>query len=147
MRALAQGAATRRYRRLSQGYLQRNEGVTPVAAPTVVLVVEDESILRCAVAQALRDAGFDVVERGTADEAVTYAGGGGRVDVVFTDIQLPGRLNGWDVAEHFRAVRPEVRIIYTSGNSVDRSRRVANSLFFDKPYDPTAVARACVQRP
>jgi two-component system, response regulator PdtaR len=120
--------------------------VTSVAAPTLVLVVEDEALLRYAIAQALRDAGFEVVERATAEEAVSYAGAGGRVDVVFTDIQLPGRFNGWDVAEQFRAVNADVTIIYTSGNSANRSRRVTGSLFFDKPYDAAAVVQACRQR-
>jgi CheY-like chemotaxis protein len=144
MRASAQGAAARRYRRYPHSS-KKEPGVTTVAAPTVVLVVEDEAILRNAIAQALHDAGFAVVESGTANEAVSYAGGGGRVDVVFTDIQLPGRFNGWDVAERFRAANTDVTIIYTSGNSVDRSRRVAGSLFFDKPYDVAAVVQACQQ--
>ena len=68
---------------------------------------------------------------------------GRRVDVVFTDIQLAAKRNGWDVAEQFRAARADVEIIYASGNSLDRSRRVADSLFFDKPYDAAAVVRAC----
>jgi CheY-like chemotaxis protein len=119
--------------------------VTSIAALTVVLVVEDEGMLRYAIAHALRDTGFAVLESGTADEAVSYAAAGGRVDVVFTDIQLPGRFNGWDVAERFRAVNADVTIIYTSGNSVDRSRRVPGSFFFDKPYDPLAVVQACGQ--
>ena len=119
--------------------------MTSIAALTVVLVVEDERMLRYAIAHALRDAGFAVLESGTADEAVSYAAAGSRVDVVFTDIQLPGRFNGWDVAERFCAVNADVTVIYTSGNSVDRSRRVAGSLFFDKPYDPSAVVQACGQ--
>jgi hypothetical protein len=65
------------------------------------------------------------------------------IHVVFTDIQLAGQLTGWDVAEQFRAVRPEAAVIYASGNSVDRSRRVGGSLFFDKPYVPAHVVETC----
>ena len=54
-----------------------------------------------------------------------------------------GALSGWDVAEQFRAVRLGMPIIYTSGNLVDRSRGVAGSLFFDKPYRPVAIIEAC----
>ena len=68
-----------------------------------------------------------------------------RVDIVFTDIQLAGSICGWEVAERVHAVRPEVRIAYASGNSVDRTRRVAGSLFFNKPYDPEDVVKACRQ--
>ena len=109
----------------------------------VVLVVEDEWAVRCMIAQELRSAGCDVLEASTAEAAIAYLQAGHRVDVVFTDIQLAGALSGWDVAEQFRAVRADVPIIYTSGNSVDRSRRVADSLFFEKPYSPDTVVEAC----
>jgi CheY-like chemotaxis protein len=115
------------------------------ATPMVVLVVEDEWLLRDAIVHELRNAGCEVVESGTAEEAIAHARAGRRIDVVFTDIQLVGKLDGWDVAEQFRAVRADVPIIYTSGNSVDRARRVADSLFFDKPYDAAAIVRACRQ--
>jgi len=68
---------------------------------------------------------------------------GDRVDVVFTDIQLAGVLSGWDVAEQFRAVRTDMPIIYTSGNLVDRDRRVIGSLFFEKPYRADVIVEAC----
>jgi CheY-like chemotaxis protein len=112
----------------------------------VVLVVEDEALLRYAIAEALREAGFDVVESGTADHAITQLGLARDINVVFTDIQTPGHLSGWDVAEQFRAANAAVMIIYTSGNAPDRSRRVADSLFFDKPYDVPDVVRACGRR-
>jgi hypothetical protein len=62
---------------------------------------------------------------------------------VVTDIQLAGVLNGRDVAEQCRAVRADMPIIYTSGNSVDRSRKVVDSVFFEKPYRPAAIIEAC----
>jgi CheY-like chemotaxis protein len=121
----------------------KEQGMRSSAMPTVVLVVEDEWLLRDTIACELRDAGCEVIESRTAEDAIAHAGR--QVDVVFTDIQLPGQLDGWDVAERFRAADADVVIIYTSGNSADRSRRVSDSLFFNKPYDTAAVVQACEQ--
>ncbi len=85
----------------------------------------------------------DVLEARSAEGAIAYLQAGHRIDVVFTDIQLAGELTGWDVAERSRAAGVDVAVIYASGNSLDRSRRVANSLFFEKPYEPAAVVEAC----
>jgi two-component system OmpR family response regulator len=116
----------------------------PDGAPTVVLVVEDNPLLRCVVVHKLRCAGCEVLEASTGEDALARLHAGRRVDVVFTDIQLAGRLSGWDVAEQFRAAHADLPIIYTSGNSVDRSRRVPDSLFFNKPYLPSEVVAAVV---
>jgi CheY-like chemotaxis protein len=86
-------------------------------------VVEDEWAVRCLIAQQLRDGGWDVLQATTAEDAIKCLQRGDRVDIVFTDIQLAGVLNGWDVAEQFRAVRADMPIIYTSGNSVDPTFR------------------------
>ena len=107
-----------------------------------VLVVEDEGLVRDVIAEALRVVGWRVFEVNTAERAIALIPEP-RIDLVFTDIQLAGVLCGWDVAEQFRAVRANLPIIYTSGNSPDRSRRVAGSLFFDKPYQPDDVVEAC----
>jgi CheY-like chemotaxis protein len=119
--------------------------VSPTAAPCVVLVVEDDVLVGAAIAEDLRSAGCEVLVSRTAEDAIAHARGNGRIDVVFTDIQLAGDLDGWDVADEFRAVNPEVPILYTSGNAADRSRRVANSLFFEKPYNLAAVVQACAR--
>ena len=113
----------------------------PTGTPLVVLVVEDEWLVRDAIAQALRSAGSKVLETRSAEDAIAHLEAGQQVDVVFTDIQLAGSLSGWDVAEQFRTARAEMPIIYASG--IDRSRRVAGSLFFDKPYDATSIVAAC----
>ena len=111
----------------------------------VVLVVEDEWAVRSLIAFELRSAGWDVLQAATAEEAIMCLRRGDRVDVVFTDIQLAGVLSGWDVAEQFRAVRADMPIIYTSGNSVDRARRVVGSLFFEKPYLADVIVEACAR--
>jgi two-component system OmpR family response regulator len=111
----------------------------------VVLVVEDEALLLYSVAHALRNDGCLVLEARTGEEAIAHLDVAKRVDVVFTDIQLSGPLSGWDVAEACRSSRPDMPVIYTSGNAADRRRAVAGSRFFDKPYDAASVVRACRQ--
>lgn len=117
--------------------------MSPSGKSRVILVVEDEWIVRETIAEALRGEGWSILEASTAEEAIALAQAGQRIDLVFTDIQLAGHLSGWDVAEQVRAVQADVPIIYASGNSIDRSRRVADSLFFDKPYRPDAILEAC----
>jgi CheY-like chemotaxis protein len=117
--------------------------VRPSGTPRSVLVVEDEWLVRDLIVQNLRAADWQVLQTGTAEDAIAHAQARRSIDVVFTDIQLAGPLTGWDVAEEFRAVRADVPIIYASGNVVDRSRRVPNSLFFEKPYELFEIVEAC----
>jgi CheY-like chemotaxis protein len=68
---------------------------------------------------------------------------GCEVDVVLTDIQLAGPMNGWQVAHAARTAKPGLPVIYASANAPDPLRRVEGSLFFDKPYDPVQIVEAC----
>jgi CheY-like chemotaxis protein len=108
-----------------------------------VLVVEDELLLRLGTAEYLRHCGFTVLEADTADKAIAMCRAGVEPDVLLTDINLNGLGDGWDVAEEFRAAHPDIGIVYTSGNSADRSRRVPGSFFFNKPYEGSDIADAC----
>jgi two-component system, OmpR family, response regulator len=109
----------------------------------VVLIVEDEPLLRYSMAYALRGDGWPILEASSGEEAVAYLKAGEKIDIVFTDITLAGLLSGWDVADAFRLARSEIPIIYTSGNANDRSRQVKDSQFFQKPYDTDALVNAC----
>ena len=80
-----------------------------------VLLVEDEALISLMVSEALSESGFDVHEVGTADEALRYIGAGGAVDVLFTDINLPGSMTGAELAQRVRALRPELPVVYASG--------------------------------
>jgi CheY-like chemotaxis protein len=111
----------------------------------VVLIVEDEPFLRYSMAYALRGDGWLILEASSGEKAVAYLTAGEKVDIVFTDITLGGLLSGWDVADAFRLARSEIPVIYTSGNADGRSRQVKDSQFFQKPYDTTAVVKACQQ--
>jgi CheY-like chemotaxis protein len=108
-----------------------------------VLVVEDEWLVREAIASYLRDGGCFVLEASDAETALALVESGERVDVLLTDIALGGRLDGWDLGETVRAWRPAVGVIYTSGAFGDQGRPVAGSLEFNKPYSPAKVLYAC----
>ena len=109
-----------------------------------VLVVEDELLLRMGVADYLRDCGYHVVEADNGDEAVSVLESDARIDVVFTDITMPGTLNGFGLAQWVRRERPEVRVILTSG--ISRTAQEARDLcahgpLVAKPYDYGEVER------
>ncbi|HET7193151.1 MAG TPA: response regulator [Pseudolabrys sp.] len=109
--------------------------------PISVLLVEDEVMISSLVADCLTAAGFIVHEVTTADEALRYIKSGADIDVLFTDINLPGRMNGAELAERARELRPEMPIVYASGRFKlsDISPLVPRSLFMAKPYDPEDV--------
>jgi CheY-like chemotaxis protein len=109
----------------------------------VVLVAEDEWLLRDCIAAYLRAARWRVLEARSGEAAVSFLEAGHRIDVVFTDIQLAGTMSGWDVGELFRRVLPNISVIYTSGNAPAVGRAVAESLFIPKPYEPEAIVEAC----
>jgi len=108
-----------------------------------VLVVEDEAVILAWLASWLESKGCTVLEAGTAEAALTYLRDGHVIDAVVTDIRLGDGLNGWDVAEVARAQRPDIRVVYTSGNAVSPRRDVPGSVFLEKPYTAEAVYRAC----
>lgn len=110
------------------------------AAPTVLLV-EDEVLISHLVAALLSEHGFIVHETATADEALRYMHAGGEVDVLFTDVNLPGSMNGAELALRARELRPDLPIVYASGRyqPTDIGALVPRSVFVSKPYDPDDV--------
>jgi CheY-like chemotaxis protein len=114
------------------------------ASPPTILVVEDEILVRTVIAAYLRDCGFDVVEAGNAEEAVRVLEASIRVDIVFSDINMPGSLDGFGLAQWLRRERPGLKIILTSGAAQavkDASDLCAHVPILAKPYDYAEVAR------
>lgn len=109
-------------------------------APTVLLV-EDEVLISHLVADWLSERGFAVHEVTSGDEALDYIDSGGAVDVLFTDVNLPGNMNGAQLAARVRALRPELPIVYASGRyrADEIVPLVSHSVFVAKPYDPADV--------
>ena len=96
--------------------------------PFVVLVVEDEWLVRSEISSEFNAQGLQVLEAASGEAALELFDMS-QIDILFTDIQLEGELSGWDVAEALRASKPDLAVIYTSGNSADRSRQVLAGYF------------------
>ena len=99
-----------------------------------ILVVEDDPLVRIVAAEALLDAGFEVVEAESGPEALENCKKA--PDVLFADVRLPGNITGWDIAEHCREKNPEIPVIYATGYSETKPRPVTGSICFQKPYTP-----------
>ncbi len=106
-----------------------------------VLVVEDDPLVREMAVEALTDEGFDVIEAETGEQAVEYCRQCA-ADLIFTDVRLPGRMTGWDVAELCREKNPAIPVIYATGHSHVRPRPVPGSVWFQKPYLPAQIVEA-----
>ncbi len=109
----------------------------------VVVLVEDEFLVRCNIATCLEEAGYLVVETASGEEAIEFCKSGMSIDMVITDINLIGSASGWDVAECFRLDRPDVPVVYTSGKSIDPGRCVPGSVFVLKPYHNGEILNIC----
>jgi CheY-like chemotaxis protein len=136
-------------------YLKRWEAVPDAAgdpaAPhpraqdgETVLVVEDDVEVLRATADSLRELGYDVVEAANGAAALDLLAGGRRVDVLFTDIAMPGGMNGWQLAKAAAERHPALGILYTSGYA-DRALgggRDASAELLHKPYRDYELAEA-----
>lgn len=106
-----------------------------------IVVVEDETIIRMVIAEAARDSGYLVIEAGDAGAALAYLASGERVDLVFTDIQLPGSIDGLELARQLKRGYPDLKVLLTSGRLVaEAAQSVAP--FIPKPY---AIEEALVR--
>lgn len=107
----------------------------------MVLVVEDEPLLRYALASELSVAGFQVLEAANTDEAETVLTTRSPVDVVITDVQMPGPRDGTVLARMVRAQWPETKVVIASGRPPSEQIRTVADDFFGKPYDLDRVIR------
>jgi CheY-like chemotaxis protein len=106
----------------------------------VVLIVEDEFLLRMNAAEMIGDSGFEVVEARNADEAIAILEGRPDIHVVFTDIQMPGSMDGLKLARFVRGRWPPVKIVATSGFvHVGKDDLPEGSRFLPKPYRPDQI--------
>ena len=114
----------------------------------VVLVVEDDSLIRDVIGDALSEGGFKVhvVETGE-QSAERLQRNKDNVRALVMDINLPGQLNGWDVAKLAREINPEISAIYMTGAAADQwpSHAVPHSVLLHKPFAPVQVVTAVAQ--
>ncbi len=97
-----------------------------------ILVVEDEVLIRLVIADELRAQGFSVVEAASADQALSYFQAGVQVDLVLSDIEMPGSMNGVGLIQRLRVTAPNLPTVLTSGASPAAHDADA---FVSKPYD------------
>jgi CheY-like chemotaxis protein len=107
-----------------------------------VLITEDDLLVRYILVTIFEDLGWGVREAASGDEALRLLCGGVETDLLFTDIHMPGRLDGWALAEEARSLRPDLPIIYCSGYSFEAHRQVPKSMHIQKPCRATTISSA-----
>ena len=109
----------------------------------VVLVVEDEYLIRQNAVDLIEKAGFRALEAADADQAIRILESRNDIRIVFTDIQMPGSIDGLKLAHAVRNRWPPIKLIVTSGHmSVSESELPQGGRFFRKPYRPVEIAQA-----
>jgi len=118
----------------------------PTERVPTILVVDDEVLIRMVLSDYLQDCGFKVLEAGTVAEAITIIAAGEPIlDLVFSDINMPGERDGIALAQWVKANRAHLRVLLTSGD--EKKAELAGEIcakeeFLPKPYDhKAAVAR------
>jgi DNA-binding NtrC family response regulator len=112
------------------------------ASLPTILVVEDEFLARAMLSDHLQECGFMVFEAANADEAITTIKSGLPINLVLTDVRMPGSMNGFGLAKWISSNKPNISVILASGEST--KTEAANELCeyipsFRKPYDLTAI--------
>ena len=108
-----------------------------------VLIVEDETLLRVLLAEFLAGCGFDIIDTATADDAVEILAKPDIViDIIFTDVRMPGHLDGFGLARWVRENRPDLPVLIASGDIGIANlthQLCASEKFLTKPYDLDSV--------
>src|SRR3954463_4510185 len=107
----------------------------------IVLIVEDEFLLRMDAVDMIASAGFDTLEAVNADEAIAILENRRDITVVFTDIQMPGSMDGLKLARAVRGRWPPIKIVATSGHvDVAETDLPDGGRFLPKPYSSHQIA-------
>lgn len=109
-----------------------------------LLVAEDDVFVRSMIAEFLRDAGFDVLEAGSADEAIAHFETEADIDLLFSDVRMPGSMDGTELVERVKGRWPSTHVVLTSGYSSALSETQAKTRerILPKPYRPLSVLAA-----
>jgi CheY-like chemotaxis protein len=107
----------------------------------VVLIVEDEHLLRMSAVEIVEGAGFEAIEASDADEAIRILESRSDIRAVFTDFQMPGSMDGLKLARAVRCRWPPVALIVTSGQTdISEADLPSGGRFLRKPYKPAQIA-------
>jgi len=106
----------------------------------VILVVEDSTIIRMGAVDLVVSAGYEALEACDADEAIRILESRDDIDLVFTDVQMPGTMDGIKLTHYIRERWPPVKLLVASGNAIlEEGSLPTGSGFFSKPYDEHAI--------
>ncbi len=110
--------------------------------PPVLLVVEDDFLVRLTLVDALSDDGFEVIEAADAQEALNHVCARRDIAAMLTDINLPGGADGFALARAVRVIRPGLPIVYASGRyrTAEAGKAVEGARFLAKPFTPSLAA-------
>ncbi|MGX4801903.1 response regulator [Bradyrhizobium guangdongense] len=114
----------------------------------IILVIEDEETIQILVEDALAEGGFEIETVKTGEEAITLLKSGLRpYRAVVTDVNLLGRLDGWEIARAAREIDPHFPVVYMTGGAADKwpALGVPNSILLQKPFAPAQVVAAVSQ--
>jgi signal transduction histidine kinase/CheY-like chemotaxis protein len=118
---------------------------TPPASAGTVLIVEDEPEVRMLIARMLRREGYDVLEAGDGESAIQVAKGPERIDLLLTDVVMPG-MSGSELTRIVKELRADIKVIYMSGYTHDMIERhgvfAPGTAFLQKPFSARALSRA-----
>ncbi|WP_262267699.1 response regulator [Microvirga yunnanensis] len=109
----------------------------------LILVVEDEALVRMTLVDVLEDAGFKVIEAAHADEALRVLSAVSGIHAVVTDVEMPrGSINGFELARRVRSEREDIGILIASGRAAPKSGDLPEgALFLSKPVHPETLVR------
>jgi CheY-like chemotaxis protein len=109
----------------------------------VVLVVEDSTIIRMGAVDLVRSVGYEALEACDAEGAIRILASRDDIDLVFTDVQMPGTMDGIKLSHYIRDRWPPVKLIVASGATIlEESSLPGGSRFFSKPYDDHTITDA-----
>lgn len=113
----------------------------------VILVVEDDQSIQTIIEGALADGGFEAAIASSGEEALTLLLDKGKYRALVTDINLLGRIDGWEVAKRAREIDPAFPVIYMTAAAADQwaSHGVPNSTLLTKPFAPAQLVTAVSQ--
>ena len=112
-------------------------------AEITILLIEDEGLIRMATTAMLEDAGYQVREAINADEALVSLDADSQIDIVITDVQMPGKIDGLALVEIIARKYPHIQSLVTSGRaSLNEARECGAKKFLTKPYTAEAIQSA-----
>jgi CheY-like chemotaxis protein len=115
---------------------------------SVILIVEDETLIRWGAVKMVEDAGFEVLEAANADEAIQILESRSDIRVIFTDIHMPGSMDGLKLAHAVRYRWPPIKIIVTSGHGFPNEQALPEGgRFVPKPYNSIQLQDALREWP